>query len=836
MFFMSPYFPLLFAPLWQKKGRVLVSIVAIALGVALGYAVQLINSSAANELAQALYTLSGEADLTVRGPRDGFDEKLFPRVASLSEVAVASPAVEVDARLSGRREPLRIMGIDVFRAGRLQPALVGEGEEPLDVLRSDTIFLSVPAADRLGLKPGDQLSLQVGLDTISLRVAGLLSAGGAQQAMAVMDIGAAQWRFQRRGKLTRIDVRLRPGVDAEDFRERLQAQLPAGVVVERPRSAVESNLRLSRAYRVNLEVLALVALFTGALLVFSTQALSVVRRRGELALLRVLGLTRARLSLLVAMEGVLVGVVGAGFGLLGGYWLASAALAAVGLDLGAGFFTGVQPRLRLEGESMAVFFCAGVLAAFAGAAIPSLEVARSQPAQALKAGDEYTAYRRIQIPWPGIALMLAGALATLLPPIRELPVFGYLAIALMVLGAILIMPWVCLRVLSALRPPRAAWLTLAVSQLRGTAAQTGVGLASMVAAIGLMVAMAIMVASFRQSLDAWLHRVLPADLYLRAGAPGDTGFLSAAVQRAITKLPEVRRVEFIRAQQIVLDPARPRVTLLARDLDEERAEAVLPLVGPARRPAAGAPPAVWVSEIVADVSGLRPGSVMRIPIAGSPAKFTVAGIWRDYARQNGSLLIDRAEYIKLTGDRSATDAGIWLSPDATPVQTVRRLRVTIPQGERLEVSRPGELREVSLSIFDRTFAVTYALEAAAVVIGLFGLSSAIAGQVLARRREFGMLRHVGMTRKQIASMLAAEGLLTSLLGLVVGLVLGWAISLVLVHVVNRQSFHWSMELHVPWAALGLFVWVMLLLATLTAVASGRQAMGRDVVRAVKEDW
>jgi putative ABC transport system permease protein len=276
--------------------------------------------------------------------------------------------------------------------------------------------------------------------------------------------------------------------------------------------------------------------------------------------------------------------------------------------------------------------------------------------------------------------------------------------------------------------------------------------------------------------------------------------------------------------------------LLARDLDAERAEAVLPLVSPVHRPGPGAPPAVWVSEIVADVTGLRPGAVARIPIAGHPVKFTVAGIWRDYARQNGSLLIERAEYIKLTGDRSATDAGVWLAPDVAPAQAERRLRAAVPNGDRLEVIQPSELRNVSLSIFDRTFAVTYALEAAAVVIGLFGLSSAIAGQVLSRRREFGMLRHVGMTRKQIGSMLAAEGLMTSLLGLAVGLALGWAISLVLVHVVNRQSFHWSMELHVPWTALGLFVSVMLLLATLTAVASGRHAMGRDAVRAVREDW
>jgi putative ABC transport system permease protein len=154
----------------------------------------------------------------------------------------------------------------------------------------------------------------------------------------------------------------------------------------------------------------------------------------------------------------------------------------------------------------------------------------------------------------------------------------------------------------------------------------------------------------------------------------------------------------------------------------------------------------------------------------------------------------------------------------------------------MDIAEPGEIRENSLRVFDRTFAVTYALEAVAVVIGLFGLASSFGALVLARSREFGMLRHVGMTRRQIAAMLATEGALVSALGLAIGIALGWLISLVLIHVVNRQSFHWSMDLHLPWGALAAFTVVMLAFSVLTALASGRRAMSRDVVLAVKEDW
>ena len=197
-----PLFPLILASLWQNKGRVLVSVIAIALGVALGYGVHAINAAAVNEFGQALQTVSGEADLTVRGPRAGFDEALYPRLAQLPEIAVASPILEVDAHIAGRDESLRMLGIDVFRALRIQPALVGEGEDRLDPLQPDTVFLSPQAARWLHLDVDDTLQVQVGLASVPLRVAGVLNAGG--QRLAVMDIGAMQWRLQRLGVLTRV--------------------------------------------------------------------------------------------------------------------------------------------------------------------------------------------------------------------------------------------------------------------------------------------------------------------------------------------------------------------------------------------------------------------------------------------------------------------------------------------------------------------------------------------------------------------------------------------------------------------------------------------------------
>src|SRR5713226_2301534 len=570
---------LLLAPLSQHKGRLALSVLAIALGVALGYAVQLINQAAINEFAAAVQTLSGEADLAVRGPRAGFDESLYPRLAKLPEVAVASPVLEVEARLPGRRELLKILGLDLFRAARIQPFLsAGDWGERLDFLRPDRIFLSAAASESLGLKKGDALSVQVGLRVLSLQVAGVLGEA-RRQRFAIIDIGAAQAIFARPGVLNRIDLRLRPGADPPRLAGRLGSELPPGTLIERPEADAERTGALSRAYRVNLNVLALVALFTGGLLVFSAQALAVVRRRSQLALLRALGMTRRALVAMLLAEAAVVGAVGALAGIALGHVTAAIVLRRFGAELGAGYFRGLEPTLALDMPALALFFSAGVLAAVLGSLAPALETARARAASALKSGDEERALERLRPAWPGLAVLVAGAALTQAGPVRGLPFFGYGAIALLLIGTVMLMPRIAVlgfRVAPLLGPVSAR---IGLAQLRGAPGQAGVSLAAIVASVSLMVSMAIMVASFRQSLDQWLERVLPADLYLRTGALADTAFLSPAEQRTIAALPGARRVEFLRSQRLIVAPDRPPLALLARVVEAEGR--VPPLLGAA---------------------------------------------------------------------------------------------------------------------------------------------------------------------------------------------------------------------------------------------------------------
>ena len=818
----------------RMPGRTVLAIGAIALGVALGFAVQLINDTAVSEFGSGMAALSGDAQLQVRGSRAGFSERIFPLLARDDDIAIASPVIEIEAKLPGRDDTLTILGVDAFRAAGIAPALVGEASDRYDFLRPDTIFLSPAAATWLAVKPGDTLVVQVGLRFDRLRIAGYAH-GQSGTRYGVMDIAAAQDRFARVGRLSRIDLRLRPGVDAPRLRARLAPLLPPGVTVAAPQASVDAFARLTRAYRVNLDVLALVALFTGGLLVLSTQALSVVARRSQFALLRALGLSRRGLASLIVGEGAVLGVLGAAFGIAVGYLLASAALRYFGDDLGAGWFRGEAPRLAFDPIAAIVFAALGMLATIAGSLAPALEAARADPSAALRAGDERTAWAALKPAAPGTVLLIAGACLTFAPPIAGLPLAGYAAIAAILVGAIALMPRLASSLLDRLPRPRSVPAALALDQLRSAPAQIGVSLAAIVAGVALMVSMAIMVASFRVSLDDWLTKILPADVYVRPGLGTDSAYLTVDDQRDLAQLAGVARIEFMRVQSLLLDPERPRVVLLARDLPAPDPGSRLPLVARDDARSVSALPPAWINEAVADFFSLQPGDTLTLPLDDRTVSFRVAGIWRDYARQQGAIVIERARYAALTGDRSANDAALWLAAGATATDIKRELEKPIA-ANALSIATPGEIRALSLRIFDRTFAVTYALEAVAVGIGLTGLASSFSALVLARRREFGVLRHLGMTRREIAAMLATEGFIVSGIGLCVGLGLGFVISLILIEVVNRQSFHWGMDLHVPGWPLTALTIALLALSTLTALASARRAMSVDAVRAVKDDW
>ena len=825
---------------WKAyPARVLLAALAIAIGVALGFAVHLINASALTEFDRAIRTVNGDADLQVRAAsQQGFDERVYPRLVRLPGLAGVSPAVELQARAGGHT-PITLVGLDMLRAAAVTPNLLGQGRNKgaADPFDDKTLYLSPAALRDSGSRVGDTIVVTAGGRAAPFTIAGDLPGVQGEQRIGVVDIAAAQWRFGQLGRLQRIDLRLADGADPAKVSAAIAAVLPKGAEIATRQSEERRSDSLSRAYRVNLDMLALVALLTGGFLVYSAQSLSVARRRPQFALLRVLGVTRRSLLIQILAEAAAVGGLGALAGLGLGLALAAAALRFLGGDLGGGYFRGASPHLSAAPGAAAVFGALGLAAALVGSLLPAREAGAARPAVALKNVGDAIDPSRWPPAWPALALLAAGAAAAFAPAVEGLPILGYMSIALMLAGGVATMPWLARALLHPLRraavssPP----VGLAVARLWGAPSQAAIALCGIVASTSLMIAMAVMVSSFRGSVDEWLSQILPADLYLTLDDTGSGGGLDAATQARLAALPNVQWAGFLKETPLRLAPDRPPVSLIARAVSGPAGR--LPLLGPSLPVPAGQTP-VWVSEPAAWLYGYRPGDRIVLPLGERAPRVFVAGVWRDYARQYGAIAIDGATYTRLTGDALRTSASVALKPGADEDAVARGVRAALPPAVAINatIAKPREIRARALAVFDRSFAITYLLEAIAIVVGLAGVAATISAQTLARTKEFGMLRHVGVRRIQISGMLATEGALLGAVGGVAGIGLGLGMSQVLIHVVNPQSFHWTMETRLPWPLLGAVAAVLVVAAAGAALLAGRRALSADAVRAVREDW
>ena len=848
-------------PVWRaQRLRQGLAALAVALGVALAFAVHLIHGSALDAFESAGRRADAAPDWVLQAAAGDFDEGVLSELLALPAVAQALPLLEARLQPAEAGLPaLRVLGLDALAAASLAPTLRPrpEGREPLAALDPGLIFLNAAAQQALGRAPGSTLRLiDPAGQTVALAVGGDLADAGPP--LAVMDLAGLQPLADRLGRLSRIELRLAEGVDREAFRRDWQQRHPpeAGLQLQ---SAADRASRLagaSRAYRVNLTVLAGIALFTGAFLVHAVLALAVAQRLPQLALLGVLGVPAGLRRRLVLAESALIGGLGSAAGLLLGAGLAWLALRLLGGDLGGGYFpaTGAAgPGLQVGVAATLVHGGLGLGAALVGGWGPARAAERLAPTQVLKgvATLDGPPASRLRA-WVGPLMLPVGLLLSLLPPLAGLPLGAYLGIALMLLGGIACVPGLA-RLLPApawaqgtvRAPASAGWHTLlglALARARRQRQQATVVVAGVVASLALSVALTVMVGSFRGAVSDWLDAVLPAALYARlAPVGGETPPLPPGLREAAAALPGVRRVDTLQSLPLQLDPARPAVMLIARSLPE-RPQDALPLIGPPWRGPAGEP-AVWVSEAFARLHGSQPGDRLLLPLPDAagrhrPVALRVHGIWRDYARQHGALVIDRRDHLALGGRDTPQDLAISLDETAsvdTVAEALRAAATRLPGGQGLELQRADGIRRLSLEIFDRSFAITRWLQAVAIGIGLFGVAASLSAQVLARRREFGLLLHLGFGRRQLLALVTAEAAVWSLLGIALGLALGLAIAAVLILVVNPQSFHWTLPMQIdplPLAGLALAV---LLATAAAAAAAARRAPAVDPVRAVRED-
>lgn len=844
------FFWLLTSAFRAQPGRWLIAGLTVSLGIGLAVAIHTVNRSALSEFGRALDTVNGQASAQLVSSSGDFPDTLFDEVVSRQKqlgIRAVSPVLE-RATL-----PVRVLGLDIFQAARVTSALLPSvsEEQRTSMFAQDAIFLSATALKELDLAVGDDLTLTLGGKKITFKVAGLVP-GAAGQSVAVMDLGVAQWRLDGLGQLSRLDIQLSEGRSLKDLAAALEnSNLGLKLVTAEDRDRRMSNL--SRAYRVNLSVLALVALFTGAFLVFTTISFSVLRQQSQLALLSVLGAGRLWVFGLVLTQALLVAALGGLLGIGLGLGLASVLLRVMGGDMGAGYFSTSVPSLEIDAPVLVGFWVLSLAVGVIAGYFPARSATAGSPVHQLRAGATERMLKPVLNARIAVGLGLVSVVLTFLPPIDGLPIAAYLSIAFLLFAGLALMPslvnqffsWMARFFLGGGTQATSPSFTLAVWRLAQAPASAAGLIAGVVAALALTVAMVVMVASFRDSVTQWLDKVLPADLY---GSLSRSELNQALIQdpgliQAIASVPGVSRLEFTLQQKVLFRPDQPEVMLIARPIPAERAAQVLPLTGDlASQPkSAKAPlPEVFVSEAMRDLYNFKPGEMHTLPIKGIDGvdlSVWVASVFRDYGRQHGSVMMDIETYQALTKDRRHTDIALWLAPEASASVVLERLRTQFPLFKSIEFRSSTDLRALSLTIFDRSFAMTYALEIAAMLVALFTVAAGFAGQALLRQKEFALVQQLGQSSRQLTQWITYESGLLLALAACWGSVLGLLMSQVLIHWVNPQSFHWTMQTSIPAVAIVVMILFTVLLGMVAAVwAAKRNLNAKRLALSLREDW
>lgn len=821
--------------LLRHPWQVGLAILGVALGVAVVVSIDLANASARRAFALSTETITGRTTHQIVGGPGGLDEALYRRVRVDLGLRDSAPVVEgYAAALDHPGLTLHILGIDPlaeapFRSYLPSSGATASGDLTALFVQPGTALISADTARANGLKSGDSLNIRIGPRSQRATIIGLLepedeASRRALDGLLIADVATAQEWLGSVGRLTEIDLILPEGDAGTALAERVAALLPPGAQLTRPALRVQAIEQMTAAFELNLTALSMLALIVGMFLIYNTITFSVVQRRGLIGTLRCLGVTRRQIFALVLSEALIVGVVGALAGVALGVALGRGLIGLVTRTINDLYFSVSVREVAIDGVSLIKGFLLGLGATLIAAAVPAVEATYTPPRTVLRRSS-YEERVRGLVPWAAAAgaglLALGGALLAV--PSKSL-VLSFAALFAITIGAAALTPLVTLLLMRAARPAMGALFGLlgrmAARDVVATLSRTSVAIAALMIAVSVTIGVGLMVGSFRQTVVQWLDASLRADIFVSApGLTSDNRLdapLPPDVVERLSQAPGVERAR--RYRRATVEGQFGPTNIVALEVSEEQDRRSFQLAeGDAAAAWAGFDRGdVMVSEPLAYRRGLHPGDTLRLLTDHGERAFRIAGVFYDYGSDQGVVMMPLATYQAAWDDRAISSLALYAAPSADVDALVQQLRGRLDAGQIVNIRSNRALREASLAIFDRTFAITTVLQLLATIVAFVGILSALMALQLERARELGMLRANGLTPRQLWGVVITQ---TGLIGLTAGLLsipVGVTLASVLVFVINKRSFGWTLLFRLDGGLFG----QALLVAVVAALLAG----------------
>jgi len=800
------FYRLILRPLRGERLRTALTVLAVALGVAAVLAIELAGQAAAGSFRSSLETLTGSANLEVTAT-GGIPPEVFAALATAPYALKLHPRIEDYGVIDGEvRRTVPIIGMDLISEAALEGVSgLGESERPSDLRMDDSVWLSAG----LGYKSGARIRLLINDTASDFTVRGVLNDQAGE--VILMDLAPATRLLRRGGRLDRILIEASPTHSMEEWEALLRPRLPPGVSIARQGTQTDENRRMLEAFRSNLRALSYVSLAVGAFLIYNTISVSVVRRRFEIGILRALGTPRGAILAGFLGEAACFGLLGGVAGIALGRAMAEGAVKLVASTVASLYFSSRPAAIVLTWGTGLLGIAMGVGVSVVSALGPAWEASRVAPVEAMARGsrEHQARVHRWRTLAAALVLALAAWIASRQDAVNGKPLYGYLCAMLAIAASALTIP----AIVSSLAAMTAGMIRrvfgvealLATRSLAGSLRRTSVLVGALSTAIAVLTAVGIMVGSFRETVVVWMDDLLQADLFLTPAVPAGADrhpTMAVEIPAQLAQLPEVGSVDQLRSYEIRYEGLPATLGGVdARTGGRRRRQSFL----------SGAPAeqvfrqligndAVIVSEPFANKHRTRRDDTLKLTLGAKVGSFRVLDIYYDYSSERGLILMDRGTLLRYLPSPEPTNVAVYLKPGVS-LEDGQRAVERVIAGRRVAVMRNRTLRDQGVQVFDRTFAITYVLEALAVFVAVTGVGSALLALVIDRRREYGLLRFLGASDQQIRGIILFEAGLLGVVANIVGVTLGFVLSLLLIRVINKQSFGWTIQFHWPVAVL-----------------------------------
>ena len=800
-------------PLCQDRRRSTLSVLGIALGIALIFSVDLSIGRARDSIQRSgLFVQGADAEIASRFGRT-IPEAVYARALKVPGVTLLPMKVGT-ARLVPEGEEVLFIAADLVKLPYFMDGapVAGARGTMLESLRSPSVYVGPGLVNGKDNDSASWICLEGPRSQPErLKVLGLLPETLFSRRMVLADLSYGE-RFIGPG-MDRILVRVLDPERKASVLETLRANLTPDLSLASPQDRILRTEDVIRSFDFNLQALSYMALLIGMFLVYNTIFVSTVRRRTEIGILRALGLTRGEVIGLFVFEAVIIGTLGSFLGVFFGALVSSISDQGVTATLRSLY--GLQ-ILTPDGSMLRwvpVPLSSGILGSIVASVGPAYEASWIPPAEAMREGTRESRTKNREAFWcaAGTLLILSGVWTAFSVHLGRFPIAGFGGLLMLVVGYVLTVPWitraVARKVPSWVSRKQAVEIHFGVRNILGGTGRTAMAVSAIAVSLGCTLGILMLVHSFRVTVEEWVDGNLSADVYIKAdscrGRVFCTEVLDEQTIERLKKVPGVRDLYAFRTFEFDFRGQKTHIGFSdVKLLHRYSRLRYLGGVDPERvfKEMTQGPYAL-VSEPFAHRFGIAAGDTVKVPTASGETLFTVSAVFLDYSTELGYMILDRRFLEPLFGVNDAHTLGLYFDPAISADQLVQAIQDALG-GTEVVFLKADELRTAVLTIFDRTFAVTRAIYAIALVIALMAVANTLFALVVDRRREISVLRYLGMDGRQLFRMVLSESALIALTGSVSGALLGLPIGVVLIYVVNRQSFGWSVDFHLPALSMG----------------------------------